>query len=108
MVISKKRKKIVIISATIVTLVIICAIFYATKENYSENWIIGKNRDEIKERYGEFDLNFNSIAAYEFPEDPLDSIWSYYMGGDPVNYYYIRFNENGLAEEVYISSYPGG
>ena len=108
MVISNKQKKIVIISAIIVTLVIICAVFYAAREKYSENWIIGKSRDEIEERYGEFDLNFNSIAAYKLPEDPLDSIWSYYMGGDPVNYYYIKFNEKGAAEETYTGPYPGG
>lgn len=107
MAITNTQKKIVFI-AIIAALVIIFIAFYATKENYSEDWIIGKSRDEIEDRYGEFDLNFNSIVAYEIPEDFLDSIWRYYMGGNPINYYYIKFNEKGIAEETYIGPYPGG
>ena len=105
MAISKKNTAIII---AVIASFIIFTIFYATRENYSEDWIIGKSRNEIEDRYGKFDLNFERIVAYELPEDHLDSVWTYYMGGDPVKYYYIRFDENGLAKEVYIGSYPGG
>lgn len=108
MAVSGRQKNAIIITAVISVLAIIFILIFAVGEKYSEAWIIGKNRKEIEYRYGNFDLNFNNIAAYEMPEDPLDSVWSYYMGGDPARYYYIRFNENGVAEETYVGSYPGG
>lgn len=30
------------------------------------------------------------------------------MGGTPINYYYIEFNENGIAKSVYKGPYPRG
>ena len=107
MAVSKKQKR-VITAAVISVLAIVFILVFAAGEKYSEAWIIGKNPKEIEYRYGDFDLNFGHVAAYELPKDFLDSLWSYYMGVDPTRYYYIRFNEKWIAEETYIGSYPGG
>ena len=106
MTVSKKQKRVII--AAVISVLVIVFIVFAAGEKYSEAWIIGKNPKEIEYRYGDFDLNFGHLAAYELPEDFLDSFWCYYMGGDPTRYYYIKFNEKWIAEETYIGSYPGG
>ena len=108
MAISNKQKKTVIILAIIIISIIIFAVFNVTSTKLSENWIIGRSSNEIEERYGEFDLNFENKSAYEIPEDFFDRVWRYFMGGTPINYYYIEFDENGMAEKVYIAPYPGG
>ena len=37
-----------------------------------------------------------------------ESIADKYLDGPPMNRYFIEFNDEGLAEEVYKSTVPGG
>lgn len=68
---------------------------------YDTSWICGKTSEEIIVRYGEpyKTYTFTSIheMLYELEDMPLHD-----------DYYFIRFDDNGLACETYISDAKGG
>lgn len=109
---SKKQK---IIKISIITFLIILigwtSIVYIFEGSsafiYNEKWIIGKTREEIQEKYGEFDCQADYMpnrAHYIVQESIADK----YLDGPPMNRYYIVFNDKGLAEKVYKGTLPGG
>ena len=63
---------------------------------YDTSWIHGKTAEEIIERYGEPCRNFSSLLEYD-----LDILFR-------DEYYYIEFDENGLAYDTYIAECKGG
>ena len=103
MVITKKRKKIIVLISVIAIIVAILIFhsYHPTYWKYNDIWIIGKTSDEITDRYGEFDTWWGNAKAYEIGESLDDYIWRKYMGGPPYKYYCIRFDENGYAQKVY-------
>lgn len=105
-----KIKKVSLLSVLLVFVISVSVFFYMhpTHYKYKDRQIIGKTSDEIIEKYGEFDVTFGSILGYKINESITDSIWRYFTGGEPIEYYCIQFNENGTAEKIYKSSYPGG
>jgi hypothetical protein len=103
-----KKNKLIIIFAIIAVFLIIIILAFTPYVKYRESFIIGKTRNEIVDKYGDFDFNFTSFAVYKIPENFFDRIWRYFMGGRPINCYYIEFDDDGIAEKVYKSEYPGG
>ncbi len=102
--------KIIIITALIIIIGWISLVYIFEGSSafiYNEKWIIGKTREEIQERYGEFDCQADYMpnrAHYIVEESIVDK----YLDSPPIDRYYIVFNDEGLAEEVYKSTSPGG
>lgn len=76
---------------------------HSTYYKYNDWWIIGKTADEIEARYGEFDEVHGEQASYliegfyfEFDPDGMDE------------YYYIVFDNKGIAKYVFVSVPYGG
>lgn len=63
---------------------------------YDTVWVRGKTAEEIIERYGEPCCNYGSLLEYD-----LDFLFR-------DEYYYIEFDENGLADDIYIRERKGG
>lgn len=63
---------------------------------YDTSWIHGKTAEEIIGRYGEPCCNYGSLLEYD-----LDLLFR-------DEYYYIEFDENGLADDIYIRERKGG
>ena len=63
---------------------------------YDTEWVRGKTAEEIIERYGEPCCNFGGLLEYD-----LDLLFR-------DEYYYIEFDENGLADDIYIRERKGG
>lgn len=101
----KIKKCIIIISA--IVLLIVGAILYLlshqTYYKYNDWWVIGKTMSEIEERYGEFDIEQGSQIGYFIYTDN-----GWIMPDHLDHYYYIEFDENGIATEVLDSVQPGG
>jgi uncharacterized protein YxeA len=122
MAITKKRKLIIFIFVLLIIIIAIITIiiyktYYPTFYKYNDSWIIGRSYEEIAERYGEFDLEYSvsynkegkatgGTGAYE-AETPFRRIGRQFLGGQ-IPYYFIVFDENGIATKVYIRGYPGG
>lgn len=102
-----KKKKRLLIGAIVVILVQAALILFlashSTYYKYNDWWIVGKTEAEIVERYGEFDLTWGDSKAYFIYEDN-----SWVMPDHLDHYYYIRFDETGIAIEVYDAVAPGG
>lgn len=68
---------------------------------YDTSWIHAKTAEEIIARYGEPHkvYSFTRIhqLVYELKDMPLHD-----------DYYYIEFDENGLADDIYIAGPKGG
>lgn len=92
----------------IIILIAISAVFLTAKKFSREEWVIGKTRDEIVEKYGSFDLDVGSLSVYKDSESFSDALWRYYMGGSAYDYLYIRFDDTGIAREAYKDTRPGG
>ena len=68
---------------------------------YDMDWIKGRTADEIVAEYGEPDIWTTTKFGYD-----VGRSWD---NPENVNdYYYIEFDENGCANDVYIALQPGG
>lgn len=106
----KKQKVIKISLITVLIIVISWILLVYTFEGssafiYNEKWIIGKTREEIQERYGDFDCqaDYNPNRAHYIVEE---SIVDKCLDSPEINRYFIVFNDDGLAEKVYKGCYP--
>lgn len=104
--IAKKKRRLVVVTLIVTfaaaALITAYCVLFPTAFPYCDMWIMGKTRDEIIKVYGE-------------PDGPR---FSYYLGRDngffgimdsnDSFYYYINFNEDGTACEVYKGIQPGG
>lgn len=79
----------------LLTLLIIMLYCYShpTYYKYNDRWIIGNSITEIEKRYGKFDLHHNNEVAYYISYD---------------NYYYIEYDENGIAVNVFVAGHWAG
>lgn len=101
-----KIKKRIIIIPIIAFLLIGITLFllsHQTYYKYNDWWVIGKSMAEIEERYGEFDIELGSRKGYFIYTDN-----SWVMPDHLDHYYYIKFDENGIATEVSDGVQPGG
>lgn len=107
-----KRVFLLLVSVWLMTLLVPCSPKVYNAENidqlYQTDWIIGKNREEIQDRYGRFDREFVSeqgdiLGAYyvNYENDVIDP--SYFH-----DTYFVRFNEAGKAVEAYFKNTSAG
>ena len=100
-----KRKLLIVASVLTVIAVLLEIMFFVlfpTRFPYCDSWIVGKTKDEIVTKYGEPDFNGYRIGY---------NVGYGTIGLDAPNvdyYYYVEFDENGYADEIYIASQPGG
>lgn len=104
--VTKKRKLVVICSIILVVeilLVTAYCIAFPTCFPYCDLWIIGKSREQIIDVYGEPHDRSGATISYYIGEDS-----SWIMPSHLPQYYYIVFDENGYACEVYAGGPKGG
>lgn len=99
------KKTLVIIIAVIAVLsaVISYFCFHPTFYKYNDAWIIGRSIDEVEERYGEFDLDWDYRKGYYIYNDDRG-----FLPDGLDHYYYMEYDENGIVYEVYDSCQMGG
>lgn len=97
------KKRIIIIIAT--TIVIFAIAFFSvywynhpTHYLFEDRWIIGKDANQIKQRYGEFDKEFGGSSKGYCVKPEIVG----YFGTTWPEYYMIYFDENGDAYKVEI------
>ena len=96
------KKTIIAIITTIIVFLIIALIGvywynHPTHCFYEDRWIIGKNADQIEQRYGEFDKHFGSSSKGYCVKPSTTDWW-----GDATwpEYYMVYFDESGKAYKV--------
>lgn len=110
-----KHKKCIIIFVVISIVILISALvlFFASHSTYikyNDWWIVGNSVENVRERYGEFDLgkyneNGGTFGYFAYEDDGRHNLL------DPSYldmYYYIKYNSDGIVENVYMASQPGG
>ena len=101
----KNRKKVIHI-VIFLLLLSSCVVFFVSHRTYLKynDWcIIGRSYDEIVERYGEFDRDYIGMRGYYIGKDK-----SPVMNSHQDMYYWIEFDENDIATEVFVNTLPGG
>lgn len=102
------KKTIVVTMITVIMMVTITLIGtywhnHPTHYLYEDGWIIGKNADQIEQRYGSYDINWETIYGLQIKgycvQTSTTDRW-----GDATwpEYYMIYFDENGKAYKVEI------
>ena len=101
-------KKIVAFLLVVALILCLCACFpkYYDENNISElydkEWIVGKSREQIEDKYGEF--------KREYVSDTGENVGSYYVnyensGLDPSyihDTYFVIFNDEDIAVDAYF------
>ena len=107
------KKKVIVF--LIFFLIAFLIVFFYDFENYDEKYVIGKTEEEITQKYGEFDVvPMDNTIGYETHGSLYDLLgikWaSLYFGRSPseIEYFFICFDETGVAYDAYTGGYPGG
>lgn len=103
-----KHKRIVVIVGIVLTVIILVLeitffMLFPTRFPYCDSWIMGKTKDDIIAKYGEPDYNSYRIG-YNVGYGTIG--FDVYHNSD--YYYYIEFDDNGFANDIYIAVQPGG
>lgn len=80
-------------------------ISHKTYHKYNDYKVIGHSLEEIKTKYGKFDEeypNFKRVGYYIYTEN------SGPMPSHAPMYYWIEYDENNIAVEVYVAGPVGG
>ena len=84
---------------------------------YDEDWIIGKTKEQIEAKYGEFDSYYRRVKYVDgVPTGEYVNVGRYvlqeekvgYLGTDPAVFFIIDFNEAGIADNCYEETQAGG
>ena len=91
--------------------VIVCFVFRESR-NYDEAWIIGKTKDQIVEKYGDFESYYTKTDSsgnvlYSEGFYTVKSEQRGFLGTDPPIIFRITFNKDGAAYKCY-EGYPEG
>ena len=113
-------KILIILIFFILIVACILYLFFPHRTDYDEEWIVGKTRQEIEDRYGSFD-EYNEYHNYhnKFTDEYYDySVGIYHTSLDKPSLFggtifgrnlEIYFDENGIATSVSsVSTHPGG
>lgn len=105
----KKKRKIVVASSLILIIPILLTVvwffLFPTQFPYIDSMLYGKTREEVIGIYGEPGIKEGGCIGYYIGND------NGFFGIMPSNlpqYYYIDFDENGFADDIYISGPKGG
>lgn len=105
---AKSRKRSIIFLLLFLTVLAAVGVYFNSRVywKYNDNWIIGKSREKITERYGDFDWEFSeNVDGYLIQKGSRNQPIA-----DPGKdkYYYIRFNDKDEATEVFVDWSWGG
>lgn len=96
-IINKKFKLLVCTVAA--ALVFLFFVIFPRKFPYADIWIKGRTKEEIIAVYGEPDYGYSSNSAIAYKVKSRRQSRSYY---------WISFDENGKADDIRLSTPPGG
>lgn len=99
---NKKTIIFIIIAVAVISAITFIGIYWhnhPTHYLYEDGWIIGKNASQIEQRYGAYDIDWQTTKGYCVKSQSTDYFW-----GDVLwpEYYMIHFDENGKAYKVEI------
>ncbi len=99
------NKKFFIIAAAVVCAVgaVLFAVSHKTDLRYNDWFVIGSTEKEITDRYGSFDKEYGRKKGYYVGDDDAAVMPSH----QPM-YYWITFDDSGLAKAVEKQTNPGG
>lgn len=108
--IKSKRKKLLFIALIFSILVVgtSVTIYFRSRVywKYNDHWIIGKQKNQIVERYGEFDRYFTgNLEAYAIENGDRSAMIA---DNGKFKYYYIHFDETDTATKVSVAWGLGG
>ncbi|MDL2317963.1 hypothetical protein LJC74_02550 [Eubacteriales bacterium OttesenSCG-928-A19] len=101
-----EKKRITVIMLIFIAMASLC-LFYASHSTYIEYndwWILGRSVNEVKERYGNFDLLWSSNGVAYFAHHGNKLFLSDHLD----HYYFIEFGEDGIVHTVSLKTQPGG
>ena len=105
----KKKRKVVIVSSLIlivpVLLTVVWFSLFPTQFPYIDSMLYGKTKEEVIGICGEPEVREGGRIGYYIGDD--DGFFGI-MSSNLPQYYYIDFDENGLADDIYISGPKGG
>ncbi len=105
----KKKRKVAIVSSLIlivpVLLTVILFSLFPTQFPYIDSMLYGKTREEIIGIYGEPEVKEGGRIGYYVGDD--DGFFGIMPSNLP-QYYYVHFDENGVADDIYVSGPKGG
>lgn len=100
----KKGLFLIVLLTIVLAILLSIGLFYVP---YNDKSIIGSSYSQIQEKYGEFDCRIGDHkVGYKIRERWFDKIIRVYLGGEPKEYYFIEFDDDGVAEKVYIGTDP--
>lgn len=76
---------------------------HGTWLGYNDWLVVGKNYEEVEERYGEFDCYDGRTMGYYVGRDQ-----SIFLSNDEPLYYWMNCDDNGVVTDVYVDTLPGG
>lgn len=99
----KKRLIFIIVAVVLLLCYVLLSLSHPTYYKYNDWWIIGRSVEEVEKRYGFFDIEDGCRKGYFIGYDD-----GWVMPSFLPEYYWIEFDNEGLAVEVWIGGPPGG
>ena len=101
----KKRKKVIVIISVLALFTFSGLYFLSHKTSlkYNDWLVVGHSYQEVKERYGEFDIKYEHSVAYRI-NDGNQMI----MSSRLPEYYWMVLDDEGIVTRVYVDTKPGG
>ena len=101
----KKKYWILIAEGAVVLAIVVFCYVFPTRFPYMDRWITGKTEAQVVSVYGQPDVRHGDLIAYDLgPDKGFLGI----MSDAHHWYYYIRFNSDGVAYEVFDGGPIGG
>lgn len=102
----RKKKAIVITIVCILVLIVLVSLYllsHKTSIKYNDWLVVGHSYQQVKARYGEFDIEYEHSVAYK-----LNDGNQIIMPSHLPEYYWMVFDDDGIIIKVYVDTIPGG
>ena len=87
----------------LIVLICINLLTHKTSLKYNDWLVVGHSYQEVKERYGDFDIEYEHSVAYQ-----IDDGNQIIMPSHLPEYYWMVFDKDGIITKVYVDTKPGG
>ena len=99
-------KKSLALIGSVLLLVLIVVVFFVKNEKYNDEWILGKTKEQIVEKYGDFEWyvpkkDANEQVMYYVGMYTIKPKRVGFLGTTQATYFCIKFDLDGIAFECY-------
>lgn len=88
---------------TAVTAGVLFIMSHGTWLGYNDWMVVGKTCEQVEERYGDFDREYDHKKGYYVGTDQ-----SLFLDNGMPLYYWMICDDSGVITDVYVDSLPGG